>query len=69
MLRIVVENCDAAMAANVGGTVHKTIKTFDVDLPELEAHLIKHNEYQYDHSQVVGVEILKSEGGDSEATE
>ena len=47
MLRIIVIISDAIHAANVGGEVTRTAKTFDVDLPGLEAELrpAKGNDY------------------------
>ena len=60
MIRIIVETCDAAMAANVGGSVHRTIKTFDIDLPELETFLREPETkaLNFYHRQVVGIEVL-----------
>jgi hypothetical protein len=55
MLRIIVRIDDAGMAANVGGSVLTSFKTFDVDLPEIEKML---EVGKYGHAQVVGVEIL-----------
>lgn len=40
MIRLVVITSDAIHAANVGGEVARSAKTFDVDLPELEAALL-----------------------------
>lgn len=57
MIRIVVQTCDAGMAANIGGSVHSSILTFDVDAPELEAFL-QQNMGTYVHRQVTGVECL-----------
>ena len=31
MLRIIVETCNAGMAANVGGSVERSLRTFDID--------------------------------------
>jgi hypothetical protein len=74
MIRIVVQTCDCGMAANVGGNVMISVKTFDVDLPELETHLreyedeLKHNTrtntITYWHRCVIGAEVLQ-EGKDS----
>jgi hypothetical protein len=36
MVRIIVHIANASMAANVGGPVQQTFKTFDIDHPELE---------------------------------
>jgi hypothetical protein len=61
MVRIVVRTDDGAMAANCGGAVETTYKTFDVALPrEVEAFLreIKEKKWSYMQRQVVGVEVL-----------
>jgi len=44
MLRIVVQTSDCGMAANIGGSVETTVKTFDVYLPELEAYLREYDD-------------------------
>ena len=69
MLRVVVETCDAGMAAHVGGSVEKQVRTFDIDVPELDAFLREYTKAVeaakdadtgglYWHRQVVGVEVL-----------
>jgi hypothetical protein len=58
MLRIIAHCCNAGMAANVGGTVHETHRTFDIELPELEAWLRANDGTHYSHAQVTGVEVL-----------
>lgn len=62
-IRIIVRTDDAAMACNVGGTVLSEFRTFDVELPELEAFLrgqpVAHPSTKYDHRQVIGVEIVE----------
>lgn len=55
MIRVVVQTNDAGMAANVGGSVHTTIRTFDIEAPELEAYL-REPMGTYAHRQVLGVE-------------
>lgn len=59
MLRIVVETCDAGMAANVGGSVHRSVRTFDIEAPELEAFLGERLP-STSHRQIVGVEVLEA---------
>jgi hypothetical protein len=53
------------MAANVGGTVERTVKTFDVDVPAVESYLREYADLPkanlYWHRQIVAVEILLSE--------
>lgn len=67
MIRIVVQTCDCGMAVNIGGSVESSVKTFDVNLPELEAHLREYEEAQtrakenkrpmYWHRSVIGAEV------------
>lgn len=61
MIRIIVQTDDAGMAANCGGSVDTKFRTFDVDLPEVEAFLREPNGvgvWRYAHRQVKGVEVL-----------
>jgi hypothetical protein len=59
VIRIIVQTDDAQMAANVGGHVHTEHRTFDVDLPELEAFLREPHDqkWTYAHRQVIGVQL------------
>lgn len=57
MIRIVVQRSEAGMAANVGGPVHTSVKTFDLDAPEFEAYM-RAERGTYEDKMVVGVEIL-----------
>ena len=60
-LRVIVTTTDAEAAANVGGPVHVTHKTFDIEAPEVEAFMAeKMHSYQY--RAIVGVEVLQSKG-------
>ena len=61
MLRIVAKLDSCGMAANVGGSTLSTFKTFDVELPELEAYLRSCDDQTYMHVQVIGVEVLRGE--------
>ena len=61
MIRIIVQTDDANMAGNVGGSVHTSHRTFDVDLPELEAFL-RDGGGTYSHRQVIGVECFPQPG-------
>lgn len=56
MLRIIIRTDNANVAANVGGSVETTWRTFDVSLPEVERAL--RDEHQLAHTQVVGVELI-----------
>lgn len=61
MIRLIARSADRGAAANVGGPVDTEYKTFDVDLPEVEAWLLK-NSGKYLWSEIVGAEIIKKEG-------
>ncbi len=56
MIRLIVRTDDAGMAANVGGSVLVQYRTFDVDLPEVEAFIASVGSLA--HRQVVGVELV-----------
>lgn len=56
MIRIIVEISDASMAANVGGPVHMSHVTVDIDAPTVERALRAANAYQ--ERRVIGVEVL-----------
>jgi len=65
MLRIIIRETDCSGAANVGGPVHQNIKSFDVDLPEVEAYLLEYKgkgRIEYLTREVIGVEIREVEG-------
>lgn len=56
MIRIIVRTDSAGMAANVGGSVQTTFRTFDVELTEVEAFL-REDQGTYGHRQVTGIEL------------
>jgi hypothetical protein len=63
MLRIIVQTSDCSMAANIGGHVENTVRTFDVDVPELESYLREHKDApepqrRYRSRDVIGIELL-----------
>jgi hypothetical protein len=58
MIRIVCSIADASMAANVGGPVQVAMKTFDVDLPELEQWLTK-RDHSYQERTFTGIEVIQ----------
>lgn len=59
-IRIIVTTTDAGAAANVGGPVHVTHKTFDVQAPEVEAFMAEEmRSFQY--RCIVGVEVIPQE--------
>lgn len=57
-LRIIVTTTDAA--ANVGGPVHVTHKTFDVQAPEVEAFMAE-KMGSLEYRCIVGVEVIPQE--------
>lgn len=58
-IRIIVQTCDANMAAHVGGPVETTFTTFDIEAPALESFLrFKPNPGL---RQVIGVELKPAE--------
>ena len=65
MLRIIVRITDIAAAANIGGPVDITYKTFDVNLAEIETYIAR--KHQYSYREVVGVEVIVArEEGESD---
>ena len=63
-LRIIVRQTDCGDAANVGGDVHTSFRTFDIKAPEVEAWLCQHEQVKgpnYITRQVVGVEVRGNE--------
>jgi hypothetical protein len=58
MIRLTVRTDNAEMAANVGGAVHSTYKSFDYDLPEVEELL--RTAKGLAHAQVVSFELLEN---------
>lgn len=63
MIRLVVRTDDANQAAHVGGAVQVTYKTFDVELPEVEAFIdeVREKKWQFTSRQIVGFEMLEKE--------
>jgi len=58
MIRLIVRIDDAGMAANVGGPVQTTYRTFDIEHPELEEAL---QSFNLNYRSIVGAEIVKAE--------
>jgi hypothetical protein len=54
--RLVFGVFDAGMAANVGGDVHRSVQTFEIDIPEEAAALLKGGVYR--HANVIGLELI-----------
>lgn len=63
-IRIIVREANEGAARHVGGPVQTSHRTFDVDLPELEAHLRGEGQPDYICREVIGVELLASSGGE-----
>lgn len=61
MLRLIVQIVDIGDAANVGGPVQTRYRTFDVDLPEVEAEL--RTDYKWATRSLVGAELLNAADG------
>lgn len=63
MIRIVCVEVDAGAAACVGGPVHTRYRTFDVDVPALEAWLRepKQQKWTYVERNTHGIELLDAE--------
>lgn len=73
MIRIIVKDDDAGMAANIGGTVLSYVKSFEVELPELEKFLREYwdaspSAKSYWHRQVIGIELVKNHDGTGESS-
>ena len=64
MVRIIVQDNDFGEAANVGGPTHQSFKTFDVELPEVEAYL--NEKLTWVHRSVIGIELLQAERKEGE---
>ena len=58
MVRICVTVADAGMAANVGGPVQVTMRTFDVENAELESLLNIGNSSGYIQAHISGAEVI-----------
>jgi hypothetical protein len=60
MIRLIMREDDASMAANVGGGVRTTYKTFRMHLPTIEHYL--REQQSYVQRYIVGVEL--EQGGE-----
>lgn len=60
MIRLVVRLDDASMAANVGGGVHTTFRTFNIELPALEGILMASGQkpHEFGYATIVGAEVI-----------
>lgn len=63
MIRIIVETCDATKTVHVGGSIYRSITTFDIESAELEAFLREFTDIglegqRYWHRNVIGAEVL-----------
>lgn len=61
MIRIIVHVADAGMAANVGGPVTETFRTFDIEHAELEKLLTPSEVFRYREAFVSGCEVVESQ--------
>ena len=72
MIRVVVQTCEFGAAVHIGGSVEQSVKTFDIEAPELEAHLGEYEDAKrkaselgrptYWHRTVAGIEIHPAKG-------
>ena len=63
MIRLVVQSAEAGMAANVGGPVQVSYRTFLVEAADLEAYLrepAKMN-WTFTERRIVGAELIEQE--------
>lgn len=62
MIRIIVVTTDACRAANVGGPVEVSYRTFDIAAPEVEAFMAERHDWKNTGSladrTIVGIELL-----------
>ncbi len=57
LVRLVIEGCNAGMAANVGGTVARSVRVFDIDITDEAVEMLRPGPYY--HGNVVGIELPK----------
>lgn len=62
MLRLIVQIVDIGDACNIGGPIQTRYRTFDVDLPEVEAEL-RTDDYKWATRSLVGAELLQAPSG------
>ena len=65
MIRVIVQIIDVACSVNVGGPVETRVKTFDIEIPEIEEYLRKVDKQNYTNWLITGFELLDKpkEGG------
>jgi hypothetical protein len=63
MIRILVREVDVCDAANTGAPPAITFRTYDVEIPAVEATLLECRGATYTRREVVGVELLFPRGG------
>ena len=63
MIRIIGVSADAGMAANVGGPVHLSHRSFDIEFPALEVWLAAAGGYL--QRSVQGVEVVEPTAEDT----
>lgn len=55
MIRIILQTNDYGDSGHVGGPPHITVKTFDLEHPEIEEMLSKR---QWEHTNVIGIQVI-----------
>lgn len=58
MLRVVFQRIHTGAACNIGGPVTSSVRTFDVDLPEVEQFM--RSEDKWNDVNVIGIEVLEA---------
>jgi hypothetical protein len=63
MIRLIVQTAEAAMAANVGGPVQVSYRTFLIELADLEAYLREPSKmnWTFTERRLVGAELVEQE--------
>lgn len=67
MIRLIVRVDDASMAAHVGGSLHTTYRTFDIEHTEIEALLTgggSNSQNEFSYRTLAGAEVISSTGGE-----
>ena len=58
-VRLIIEQCNAGMAANVGGSVAREVRSFEIDIPDEAVVMLRPGVYV--HGNVIGIELPPEE--------
>jgi len=61
MIRLIIKITNDGAAINLGADVEESYKTFDWELPELEAFLLDAQDMEYETRKIIGAEIIPKE--------